>query len=545
MPMQMPMPMMMLRNVELTESKCRELKKKLISDRTIKSLTLYNVRGILNCDFLLNKDGDCCDDCDDSSVADGDSTDTTGVIDTKEEREETTTTITTTGIEELTIERCHLDIKGCQALGRVLRSCSSLKLKSFKMKNVHIPFDDSCLIPLIEGMNEAGTVGCLESINFERVVIGNNKNNSNKKKNGLCRFFSTFGNCTNLRHLRLADCSIQSKDISELATNTIQKLIVQVSFESLDLSRNNIDGSGVDLLLRMGFQQQGNGNNNGINNNNYSVLKRLLLSHNPVGDDGAVYISRFFSSNFNSNTKSNNTRIESLALVDCDIWSKGCKAISKELKYFDTLQELHIVDANQDHDDEGGGEWENHLETILESLKSTNVVLQHFYSSSSSSSSSSQHHHCRQNQINDNNTVDQQWKEIDYYLQLNRAKLRRLSKEPNRYPFALYPTVLKETKTNKKEKQKDDKSNCVNSSKACAAATTTTTTGKENNINTPTATATSTINADVWFDLLRRRPELVSFATFSNSISSTSTAISTRRTTSSSTTIIPNSTLVS
>jgi len=508
----------------LTDSKCKELKKKLLADTTNTSLTLYNVRGSLNCDFLLNNDNDddvdnddWCDDCDNNV--------------TEEVREQATTTAT--GIEELIIERCHLDMKGCQALGRVLRSCSSSKIKLFKLKNVHIPDNDSCLIPLIEGINEAGmNGGSLETINFERVVIGSSKSN---KKNGLCRFFSAFGICTNLRHLRLVDCSLQSNnDISELATETIQKLLQNNNsgnskqFESLDLSRNNIDGLGVDLLLRMGFQQQQQGNT--INNNN--SFKRLVLSHNPVGDDGAIYISRFFSSNY-LNTKTTNTRIESLSLVDCDIWSEGCEAISKELKYFDTLQELYIIDG---HDDDDGGEWENHLPTILESIKSTNVVLQHFYSSNNSLL---QQHHC-DHQMNDNDNgngnndtiIDQQWKEIDYYLQLNRAKLRRLSKEPNVYPFALYPTVIAEDTTMK------------NGSKDCAA-----TTGNSNNNNntstTTAANAATTINADVWFDLLQRRPELVSFAT---TTSNNSTTLSTTRTSASSSTIstiIPKTILVS
>lgn len=493
--------MMMLRNVELTESKCKEIKKKLLSDQTITSLTFYNVRGSLNCDFLLNNDNDeddefdvdndnCYDDCD-SNI-------------TQEVREEATSTATATGIEELTIERCHLDTKGCQALGRVLRNCSSSTLKLFKLKNVHIPDTDSCLIPLIEGINAAGiNGGCLKSINFERVVIGSGGSN---KKNGLCRFFAAIGNCTNLRHLRLVDCSLQSNDdISELATQTIQKLLQNNNsgnnsgnskqFESLDLSRNNIDGSGVDLLLRMGFQQQQQGNNN--NNNN--SFKRLVLSHNPVGDDGAIHISRFFSSHY-SNTKTTKTRIEALSLVDCDIWSEGCEAISNELKYFDTLQELHIIDGHNDDDDDDGGEWEHHLPTILESIKSTNVVLQHFYTSNNSVSQ--QHHYHHQINDNDNNgtVIEQQWKEIDYYLQLNRAKLRRLSKEPNVYPFALYPVVVVEDTKMK------------NNSKDRAA-----TTERKNNNNTSTTTAAvttaTTINADVWFDLLRRRPELVSFAT--------------------------------
>ena len=195
---------MILRNLVLSDKNFRqELKNKLVSDRTIKSLTLCNIshRSSISLDFLTGNN-----DNDSVSV------------------NEEATASTATGIEELIIERCHLDIDGCKAIGQVLSS-SSTKLKSFKMIHVtlllNIENDDnddneSCITPIIDGINQAGRNGWLESIDFQRIVTATTTTptttmmvGSGNTQTQLRRLFtSSFKNCINLRSLRLSDCNI-------------------------------------------------------------------------------------------------------------------------------------------------------------------------------------------------------------------------------------------------------------------------------------------------------------------------------------------------
>jgi len=191
-------------------------------------------------------------------------------------------------IEELTIERCRLDLEGAKVLGKALRMNSSSKsaistLKSLKMVNLDFwdEDNDACeiFLPLLEGMAEAGRRGgCLESVEFRRIAMPSSKSLRS-------RFFSGLRQCKNLRSLRLTDCDIRSDDVYELA-ETLRAL--SNTLESLDVSRNHIDGSGLEILLHNGLA-------------GHQRLKRLVLSHNPIGDDGALHLSKFFFSKITAN----------------------------------------------------------------------------------------------------------------------------------------------------------------------------------------------------------------------------------------------------
>eukprot|EP00533_Pseudo-nitzschia_delicatissima_P005868 CAMPEP_0116079588 /NCGR_PEP_ID=MMETSP0327-20121206/1223_1 /TAXON_ID=44447 /ORGANISM="Pseudo-nitzschia delicatissima, Strain B596" /LENGTH=408 /DNA_ID=CAMNT_0003570225 /DNA_START=244 /DNA_END=1470 /DNA_ORIENTATION=+ len=403
---------MILRNLQLNESDRRELKTKIFaSDRKAprSTLTLNKIstsndefderdndgersqspspaeRGGLNCDFLLRP--------------------TNSEITIGEAR-----------IEELTIERCRLDLEGARVLGKALRTRSSNNsaistLKSLKMVNLAFwdEDNDACeiLLPLLEGMAEAGKRGgCLESLEFRRIHVPSSKALRS-------RFFSALGQCKNLRSLKLSDCDIRSEDASELAEALAS---LAGTLETLDLSRNHINGAGLKTLIQKSLLRQ-------------KRLRKLILSHNPIGDDGAVHLSKFLSSS--------GTRIECLLLIDCDMWSSGCDALGRSLRDFDSLRELVV-----------GGEWEYHLQAVADSLR-TNVTLKQLLVVS-------------QQHYTDNNNKHK--KRIEYYLALNRAH-RRISIDEN-LSFKLWPTIL--------EKAQDKNE-----------------------------------SADLWYHLLRRRPELV------------------------------------
>jgi len=433
---------MILRNLQLNESDRRELKTKIFASdhkNLRSSLTLNKIstcheednerensgenarspsptgRGGLNCDFLLgpsvnsNQHNSNC---------------TTG-----EAR-----------IEELTIERCRLDLEGARVLRKALCTSSSAisTLKSLKMINLAFwdEDNDACdiFLPLLEGIAEAGKRGgCLESLEFRRIAMPSSKVLRS-------RFFSALGQCKNLQCLRLADCDIRSEDVYELA-GTIRKL--SHTLESLDLSRNHIDGTGLEILLKNGLA-------------GHERLKRLVLSENPIGDDGAVHLSGFFSKQSRPTTT---TSIESLQLVDCDLWSPGCISLAKGLQDFDTLSELVI-----------GGELEHHLEAVANSLK-TNVVLKHLLVVSPI---------CCNYDCDDFDTDEAKatMETIEYYLALNRAH-RKISID-DRLSFKLWPTILADETTREKTKCGPHK-----------------------------GVGSKDFRADVWYHLLQRRPELV------------------------------------
>lgn len=426
---------MILRNLQLSENDRRELKTTIFGryKNARSSLTLNKVStcpeeceerdlsrempqspsyfrsGGLNCDFLLGPSMNDHQNFDGNAIGEA-------------------------RIEEFTIERCRLDLEGSRVLGKALRSNTSAISNIKSLKIVDLAFCDeefgSCeiLLPLLEGVAEAGKrKGCLGCLEFRRIPIPSSRALRS-------RFFSALGECKNLRSLRLVDCDIRSEDVNDLA-ETLRSL--SQSLEFLDLSRNHIDGRGIEILLKNGMA-------------NHDCLKRLVLSHNPIGDDGAVHISKFFS---NESRSTMTTRIESLQLIDCDLWSPGCSSLSKAIHDFDTLTELVV-----------GGEWEHHLEAVATSLK-TNVVLKHLLVVSQV---------CQESDVD---AYKSTMETIEYYLALNRAH-RKISND-ERLSFKLWPTILGEKKT--------DTTRCSFH-----------------------RGGSKDFRADIWYHLLRRRPELVS-----------------------------------
>ena len=427
---------MILRNLQLSENDRRELKTTIFGrdKSTRSSLTLNKVStcneereerdfsgempqsssharsGGLNCDFLLGPSTNHNQSIDDNTIGEA-------------------------RIEELTIERCRLDLEGARVLGKALRSNISAisTIKSLKMVNLAFCDEgyDACeiLLPLLEGIAEAGKRrGCLESLDFRRIPIPNSETLRST-------FFSALRECKNLRSLRLVDCDIRSEDVKDLA-ETLRSL--SPSLEYLDLSRNHIDGGGLEILLKNGMAD-------------HECLKRLVLSHNPIGDDGADHISKFFSS---ESRPTMTTGIESLQLIDCDLWSPGCSSLAKGIQDFDTLTELVV-----------GGEWEQHLETVAKSLK-TNVVLKHLLVVSQV---------CQEPEFD---AYQSTMETIEYYLALNRAH-RKISND-ERLSFKLWPTILGEKKSDTARTR-------------CSFR----------------RGGSKDFRADIWFHLLRRRPELV------------------------------------
>lgn len=490
---------MKLRNVVLNETDRQELKSIVFfhgratvaldgndcNADVVKSLTLYNVSSLpsssarndedgsprsLNCDFLL-----------DNENHEGD------------ENAATTSSARKARLEELTIERCHLDVEGCKVLGKALRCCR-LSLKSLKLINVTLPSCD-------DGINafDAATAGSssspsssLESIELRRVKIEGGHQRTGVFLRSL--YSALRESCAaNLRELRIIDCDIiQSSSLAD-AVRSCEKL------ELLDLSRNQIGATGVQVLIRDGLLHHEN-------------LKRLILSHNPIGDDGAAHLSRFLSRSSSGTVKKCASNIESVSIIDCDLWKPGYDSIAREIKHFLTIKELRIDDEFLDDDGDKANtsassskndDSPHRLDMIVESLRTSNVVIKRIFTPTISLSSSSNRDRYYHRDIDGDEivvAVDPRWKQIEYYLELNRAKRRitsivartedgseyssesSSSKKKKDIPFVLWPTVLQQPQL----KQEEDKLQKFN--------------GNSFNIAT---------NADVWYHVLQRRPDLI------------------------------------
>lgn len=318
-------------------------------------------------------------------------------------------------LEELVIERCSLDLEGARVLERALQAeaddSAISTLKSLKMLDLSVwdnNLDDSEIWSLVlQGLVAAG--GCLESLEFRKIAFGSVQS----------KFFSSLGQCQNLKTLKLNDCCIFSEDVVELASALA---LLSDTLESLDLSKNHIDGKGLEILLQSLAH--------------HKRLKRLVLSENPIGDDGAVHLTNFL-------LQQPQDGLESLLLVGCDLWSAGCNTLANGLQDFSSLRQLVL-----------GGEWEDHLDALAKSLR-TNVVLKDLLVVS------------QQQQTWE---CSETMQEIKFYLGLNRGH-RKISIDEN-LSFKLWPQILG---TNK----------------------------RSNYGRNPRA------SADLWYHLLRRRPELV------------------------------------
>jgi hypothetical protein len=164
---------------------------------------------------------------------------------------------------------------------------------------------------------------------------------------------------------------------------------------SLILYQNNIGSSGIDILLSQGLSDHPN-------------LQKLVLSQNPIGDDGARHLASFLIA-----TK-DTSKIVSLSISDCDIWSSGCKALIKSLAVNSTIENLEVDD-----------EWESHLKELSNALE-TNMTLKFLATPLSPTMMRS---------------MDEEWKMVEYYLRLNRAKRRILVAEPF-VPRSIWPLVI-------------------------------------------------------------------------------------------------------
>ena len=160
---------------------------------------------------------------------------------------------------------------------------------------------------------------------------------------------------------------------------------------TLDVSENNIDEVDVEALTTYGLQSN-------------ASLKKLIFSHNPIGDAGAAILADWLCEN---------CTLQSLSIVDCEIWGSGCKSFGRALRQMRGIRNL-VVDS----------EFENYAGVVLESMKWNMSLLK-----------------LRIHGLFDRD--DPKWQQVDFYLKLNRSKRRFLLEGD--VSASLWPRILSES----------------------------------------------------------------------------------------------------
>ena len=275
----------------------------------------------------------------------------------------------TNEIQELTLEKCIIDSRVSLALKECIRR---KPLRSLTFINMDANGD---IVELLDGIAH----GDCSLTHFE-------VRNSRADEKFLSTLFQSLAKNKSIEHLTLDECCIGPRDAPRIADFLRDNRTVS----SFNLSNNDLDGRSIETITERGLKDN-------------ERLRKLMLSQNPIGDTGAKSLSKLLSSN---------STIESLSLVDCEIWGPGCLAMAQGLTQMKGLKQL-IVD----------GEWEDHVDTILESMES-NFTLQHLWTTRSPILI----------------RKDEKWKKVEFYLRLNRAK-RRMLMDPS-VPASLWPQAL-------------------------------------------------------------------------------------------------------
>jgi hypothetical protein len=340
---------MILRNLTLSTKSRSELRQVLQSNSYLESLTLYNISS-------FNKADDVGCPSSLSCTSEGLNCD-----------------FLTAGsqLQELSIERCVIDAQTSIVLRNGFHSFQNLK--HLKLSNMKLTMDCAAIV---DGVAQASA---LESLELNRVRI---------QSSVFTRLVHALRSSTSLKRLCLVECGLDKDQVQDLA----QLVAHLCNLTELNLCGNDMDADCLDLLLRDGLSQRGS-------------LIKLVLSSNPIGDEGAIRLSNYLSAS--------HCKLESLSIVDCDVWMLGCRVLAERLEHFVSLKEL-MVD----------GEWEGHLEAISTSLKS-NMVLTRFWMPQSPLL------------LHNGNPYMAQ---INYYLVLNRGRRRALVEK--HLPLGMWPHIL-------------------------------------------------------------------------------------------------------
>ena len=299
-------------------------------------------------------------------------------------------------LTELIVEDNKLCEEDCVSLGRMIRMPST-SLKSLTLNNVRFPNQGSGFEEIMKAVTEipkcttppGSAAGTMRHLDLSRTKL------TTKDVSCLC---SLLQQNKTIQTLHLDDCGIHR----DCAPAIARMLSMNEHLQELSLCVNEIDCGSIRAIVQKGLWFN-------------STLSSLSLCQNPIGDDGAIYLTDLLCQN------SNKTAVESLAIADCEIWSRGYRYLVHGIASMHGLRALML----------DGMEMEEHAEELLQSLQ-TNMTLSQVILTQSSSM-------ILLGRMNDT------WKDIFWYLGLNRTGKRRLLVR-NDVSSALWPHVLQNSK---------------------------------------------------------------------------------------------------
>ena len=265
-------------------------------------------------------------------------------------------------LQELTLERCRM--QDCTLIGRILEGAAISTLTLRKME----------LDSLLSGVSPLLS----RSSSLMKLCLSD----SYVSTKSLKLLFRALSKNEHLKSLTISGCHVGYAMCQALD----QLLSTNSSLEMLDLANNDIDGGMISYLA-----------NGSLKFN--KTLQTLVLSRNPIGDDGVHCLVGLLISN---------PTIQSLSLVDCETWGPGCSALASGLALMKGLRVLYVDSEMDDYADE-----------VLASLRS-NTTLRHLWTG--------------------RNTRDRTRRLVEYYLHLNRSKRQALREFD--LPLALFPVIL-------------------------------------------------------------------------------------------------------
>ncbi|KAL3938599.1 MAG: hypothetical protein SGBAC_006516 [Bacillariaceae sp.] len=280
---------------------------------------------------------------------------------------------TIAGIKELSITRCHINHDFATSVGQCIRSgrMSILRLLDLTLEKESA-----------HGIMDAIPYGSLSHIELRDARIDTST---------VAQTLQRLSSNHHLERLHLDHCGIDDEHVPALSAILA---FPSSSLKTLSLKMNDLNGDCIRKLRSNGLQHN-------------HKLNRLILSYNPIGDNGAIQLSDLLVSN---------TSLKSLSMTECDVWDDGCKYFISKLSQMEGLKQL-IVDS----------EWESHPALLLEAM-TQNFTLNQLWTTHSAMLMKG----------------DTQWQQIGLLLRLNTAKRRILVESA--VPNAVWPTVLEQSK---------------------------------------------------------------------------------------------------
>ena len=202
-------------------------------------------------------------------------------------------------LQELALERCTLDRASGFELGKMIRT--SQCMTTLTLENVHL---------------EGGITPVAAALSYSSSLRRLNLKNASVSDDDFKILLKAVGTNTSLRTLHLEGLHLNQTHASALA----RMLQQNSTLEELSLRKNDLDDEAMNNLFLQGLCKN-------------TTLSALLLSHNPVGDEG---VSSIVSS------LQVNTSLQRLCLAYCEIWSDGCREIANGLGKMKGLRRISL-----------------------------------------------------------------------------------------------------------------------------------------------------------------------------------------------------------